>query len=198
MNNLELIRWCILSRCLYFYPVKKQIGKLILKRTPEAERKRKGFTLNNAQNVALIGLIENEMDYSNFVQKIVDVRSNHGVKNVTGIAYVAFKDKNKPSYINEEQRDLLVFFKSDLNWKSFPSGEIQKQCNQSFDLLLDLFGKECTPLEYLWRTIPASLKVSHQAFPTAEYADLLANSPSKEPTEVFIAYEELLTKYDLK
>ena len=177
--------------------MKKHIGKLILKRTPEAERKRKGYTLNNAQNVALIGLIENELDYSKFVQRIVDVRSNHGVKNVTGIAYAAFKEKSKPAYI-DENRDLYMFYKKDLNWKSFPSGMVQKQSHQAFDLLLDLFGKECTPLEYLWRTIPASLKVSHQAYPTAEYADLLANSPSKEPNEVFLAYEELLTKYDLK
>jgi len=177
--------------------VKRQIGKLILKRTNESDRIRKGFTLNNAQNVALVGIIEDERGYNDFVQRVLDVRSNHGVRSVKGIGFVNFSAKKAPDYI-KQHRDLLLFLKSDLSWKNLPSGTVQKKCDQAFDLLLDVFGKECVPLEFLWRTIPASLKVSHVDYPTAEFSDLLANGDIGHPQQVFKAYEELLTKYDLK
>lgn len=197
MNNLEPFGTSLLSRCLYFYGVKKQIGKLILKRTSESKRKKKGFTFNNAQYVGLIGLIVKESDYSELVQRMFDIRANHGVRNVIGIGFVDYSRKKTPVFV-KEQKDLILFFKDDVNWKNMPSALIIDQCKQKFDLLLDVFGEECTPLEFLWRFIPASLKVSHETYPTADFADLLAQVIPENKKVVFKAYEELLTKYDLK
>lgn len=173
-------------------------GRYVLNKKPAVDRKRKGATLNEANNVGLLYLDKDEAHYKKIKSIVSDLHGEYGIKSVMALGFVNQKKKHLPIY-QLKKLEYTFLCKDDLKWNRLPNAEARPFLNQEFDLLLDFFQEENLPLEYLWHRSKAKMKVSTSNSVCAESADLIGISDDKgEVSALFKKYQTLLTKYNLK
>ena len=178
--------------------MKRKLGQFFLARTKSTSRKRKGISLHTAKEVWIFGLVRNQEDLTELKDLIQRLRGDHGVREVKLFSYAAFGKKSTPEWY-ESTRDHLALAKKDLNWKGLPDETWKQIQGVQPELLLDLMKESSIPLQWLWKLIPAQMKVTTEKSNLSSDADLLLTcTEGVTLNEVFVGYEEILTKYDLK
>ena len=178
--------------------MKTNLGRFFLARIKSPSRKRKGVSLHTAKEVWVVGLIRN-MDEQIELHEVMDrLRGYHGVREVKLITFAGFTKKTRPEWY-VSSREHIAIAKHNLNWKGLPE-EFRKDLSKAQpELLLDLIKERSTPLEWVWKMIPAQMKVTTEKSNLSSDSDLLLTCDKVSSlSEVFAGYEEILTKYNLK
>lgn len=178
--------------------MKTKLGQFFLDRTKSTSRKRKGISLHTAKEVWVFGIVQNETDLKELKGITSKLRGDHGVREVKLITYAPFSKKSIPEWYERDAEHIAVA-KKDLNWKGLPDLDWQDLKSEKPELFLDLIKESSVPLEWLWKIIPAQMKVTTEKSSLAVDADLLLTCAEQVSlNEVFKGYEEILTKYNLK
>ena len=137
---------------------KERIFRWKLNRMPDAERERRGCSLQHASSVGLVYL---ERDHSHFreIKELAKrLKDEFGVRRVGMMSFVPEEMKDTPTWL-VKKLDSGYFCNSDLNWFGWPTKEYEAFVDTPFDILIDLELEPVLPLKFVMRASMASMKV---------------------------------------
>lgn len=137
---------------------RERAGKYFLKKEGLPVRDRKGVNLGNAQSAALLYIDHSEEHFKQIRGYVKQLHEIYGMKRVCALGFVDLPSKQLPVY-QAQKLEYMYFTRSDLNWYLKPQVSLMNFLTEPFDVLIDLSGSPCLPMQYILKASHARMKV---------------------------------------
>ena len=165
--------------------IKQAAGARFLRQEAEPQRERKGSNFNSAQRIGILYLDQDEPYFNKVRNYAKYLKDEFDIKSVIALGFVDEVNKKLPIW-QLQKLELNYFTREDLNWHYKPILNVQKFVSEDFDMLIDLSGGNCVPLNYVLKESKAKMKVGLKGSKCERYCDFLLNMGEQPSTDKFI------------
>jgi hypothetical protein len=133
-------------------------------------------TFEEAMSVGVLARVEDFKKLNKLKSYIKYLKENHGVRKVVLLGY---QDTKSLSDGLQQQLDVHILCRKDINWYGKPSGtDFKNFVNQGLDMLIDLTNSGCVPLNFAAAESKAKFKIGQYSSDKQDLYDFMLMIPS--------------------
>lgn len=165
--------------------IKEIAGARLLKKESEVLRIRKGSNYHDAKSVGIIYKDLDEPFFKAIRAYAKFLKEKYGIQQVTALGYIDEVSKKIPVW-QQHKLEFEYFTKDDLNWHLKPVKSVSRFIQEPFDLLLDFSGGNVVPLNYVFKSSVAGMKVGVKGSKSERFSDFIIDMGSQFGVEKYV------------
>lgn len=165
--------------------LKEKLSRILLQKRVSSGRRTQGFDFNRAEKVSILFVDADEGKYKLIKQFARELKSEFGIRQVKGIAFINSAEKEVPIY-HAHKLEMDYFTREDLSWNLQASQNLKLLRDESCDILIDVSEINSLHLDYFLKYSSAKMKVGRAGTPREKEYDLIINTPENYNTKVFL------------
>lgn len=164
--------------------LKEKAGKLFLSGKGSSGRLRRGYGLQNAEKILIVYRDEDEARYKRLKKLFRDMKEEHDLKLVRGIAFIDAGEKEVPVY-HAHKLEMDYLTREDLSWNAKASQHMRSLLREDFHILIDIAETRHPVLDYFISHSQSAMKVGREGSSRSAEYDFRVSAPDSFSPEVF-------------
>jgi len=165
--------------------IKEMAGSRLLKKEFEVLRIRKGSNYHSAKSIGIIYKDLDEAFFKEIRAYAKYLKDEYNVQQVIALGFIDEVAKKIPVW-QQHKLEFEYFTKDDLNWHLKPVKGISRFVQVPFDLLLDFSGGNVVPLNYVFKSSVAGMKVGVRGSKSERFSDFIIDMGSQFGLEKYV------------